>query len=341
MIVDVKRCSRCVLSETFPKITFSPEGLCSYCQEAPGVEEIKQERNQLKNKLEMEIKKNIGIGEYDCIVAFSGGKDSSYTLMHLVQNYKLNCLAVTIDNGFVSEQARENCYVVTDKLGVDFVMMKPSSKFMMNMYKTSAINNEMQTQASIKRASAMCNSCINLINNYMLKIAILHNSPLVAGGYIGGQVPNNAALLNIDLIQRENIKSGMKEKYIKLFGEESNKFFFIHDTLIKQLKSKITVINPMLTLSVSEEEIIAEVQKLGWSKTSDTGRNSSNCQLNDLGIAIHFKQHKFHPYELEVAEQVRYGLMSREVALKKIGEIPDISKLSSQMNKVGLTVNEI
>ena len=56
-----------------------------------------------------------GTGAYDAIVAFSGGKDSSYTLKLLVEDYGLNCLAVTIDNGFISEGAFKNCRTITAK----------------------------------------------------------------------------------------------------------------------------------------------------------------------------------------------------------------------------------
>ena len=63
----------------------------------------------------------------------------------------------------------------------------------------------------------------------------------------------------------------------------------------------------MLALAVPEEEIIAAIETLGWRKTSDTGVNSTNCQLNDLGIAVHFKKLRYNPYVMEIAEQVRGG----------------------------------
>ncbi|WP_269849851.1 adenine nucleotide alpha hydrolase family protein [Methanosarcina horonobensis] len=47
-----------------------------------------------------------GKGKYDVIYALSGGKDSSYTLYKLKQDYPfLKVLAVQFDNGFISEGA--------------------------------------------------------------------------------------------------------------------------------------------------------------------------------------------------------------------------------------------
>ena len=338
----VKRCVSCTMSMTFPGISFNDVGLCGFCQEFPGIQELKDEQSRLKELMEVEIENSKGKGDYDCIVAYSGGKDSTFTLMHLVQHYGLNCLAVTIDNDFMAPQTVKNCYKVTEKLGVDFVLFKPSPNFMMNMYRESVKTGGVQTRAAVKRVSSICNSCINLINNYMIKLALMHNSPLVAGGYIGGQLPKNASMINLNLIQRESLKKPMFDQYKKLFGATSTKFFFLREELISGYgKNSITIINPMLTLPVGESEIISRITELGWVKPLDTGANSSNCLVNDLGIAIHYKKHNFHAYEYEIAEQVRYGLMPREVGLKKVTEIPEFSQLSTQMNKVGLKAEDI
>lgn len=341
-LTNTKRCIKCILPESFPGISFNQYGVCIYCTESLTENELMEQRKKLKELMEKEIENKKDIGEYDCIVAFSGGKDSSFTLMQLVRKYKLNCLAVTINNDFLSDQAVKNCYKVTEALGVDFLFFKPAPSFMKNLYKTSILTGGIQSQSALKRASSVCNSCINLINNYMIKIALLHKAPFIAGGYIGGQVPSNAYMLNLNLIQKESIKKSFAKKYTQLFGERSSKFFFIREDLIDQnQKSDITVINPMLTISLKEEEIIDSIKELGWEMSNDTGKNSSNCKLNDLGIAVHFKKHSFHPYELEVAEQVRNGFLSREDALKKINDIPEFSTLTEHMDKIGITLNEI
>lgn len=338
----IQYCTRCILPSTFPSLTFDAAGLCTYCQTALDLAALALERQQLRARMEAAIEQSRGKGEYDCIVAFSGGKDSSYTLMRLVREYHLNCLAITIDNGFIAEQARRNCHTVTEALGVDFTFFRPAPTFMANLYRTSVTTGGVQTPASIKRASAICNSCISLINNLMVKFALQYEAPLIAGGYIGGQVPKNMAVLDLNLIQQERMRAPQREKYLDLFGPAANQFFFIRQSLLqKQPEGRVMVINPMLTVAVREEEIIAAIQTLGWAPTTDTGRNSSNCRLNDLGIAIHYHQHQFHPYAFEIAEQVRYGLMSRAEALTKVQEIPAFAQLTPQMAQIGITVHDL
>ena len=83
------------------------------------------------------------------------------------------------------------------------------------------------------------------------------------------------------------------------------------------------------------------ISTLGWRKTADTGSNSTNCLLNDLGIAVHYKQHQYNPYVNEIAEQVRTGLMSREEAIHKVQDIPDFSRVERQARAIGLDWNEV
>ncbi|MDO5305999.1 MAG: N-acetyl sugar amidotransferase, partial [bacterium] len=81
---DIKICKKCVLNSSFPGINFSEEGVCNHCnsprQEKEKAEVIREDTEakflELIQKLR-EGKKSTG---YDCLLAFSGGKDSTYTL---------------------------------------------------------------------------------------------------------------------------------------------------------------------------------------------------------------------------------------------------------------------
>ena len=331
-------CSSCVLPSTFPGIKFNDQGVCNFCQASPNKTDLALIRNKLKDQMKQTIQEASGVKNrsYDCVVAFSGGKDSSYTLSLLVEEYGLKCLAITIDNGFVSEQALANCRTITSKLGVDFLLFTPTPKFMNNMYNRSIENPEqIHSKLALTRASSVCNSCISLINTYMIKVSLQQNIPIIAGGYIGGQVPKDGAVMKLDLKLQQSLAQGKLEKFQKAFGPNSNDYFAISDELLKTNQT-ITLINPMLTVAVSEEEIIDRIKKYGWIKTKDTGHHSSNCRLNDLAILMHLKRYHFHPYVAEVADQVRAGTMTREVALKKINELPKIEDLTEQAKKLGL-----
>lgn len=334
-------CKKCVLPETFPGIEFDGDGVCSFCLEAPSHADLLANQHDLATRMEAEIEKLRGKGEYDVIVAFSGGKDSSYTLKKLVHDYNLNALAITIDNGFLAPQALTNARTVTSALGVDFILFTPNTKFMRNMYKQSALQPEIHPPSAIKRASSICNSCISLINNHMIKAALQYGCSMIAGGYIGGQVPKDSALLNLDLLAQQKFKSVTVKRYKDYFGRLSSNYFAIHEDLLAGKNGQISILNPMLTLSITEKQIIDSISELGWIKPNDTGKNSSNCLLNDLGIAIHFKKHRFHPYIYEISESVRAGTMTRDRALEKISDIPSFDNLAEQIAAVELDITQI
>ena len=333
----MKICSLCVLPQTYPGIRFYFEGICNFC-----LEEKKRPRNAryfqgLQKKLDRALRIRVPGSEYDCVVAFSGGKDSSYTLRYLVKERGLRCLAITIDNGFISETAKKNCSRITAALGVDFQWFSPHAGFLHALYRKSAEHPEMHPPAAITRASVICNSCISLINNYMLVTALQKKIPLIAGGYLGGQVPKDAVALEVNLATTIQARSEQVRLWKPSLGAESVRFFGIPQDLIDRSgMKKVTVVNPMLSLRVAEEEVLSCVKELGWEQPLDTGKNSSNCRLNDLGIAIHLERYGFHPYALELSEQIRAGLMTREKALTKINDRPTAEKLQTVARPLGL-----
>ncbi|WP_066477838.1 MULTISPECIES: 7-cyano-7-deazaguanine synthase [unclassified Sphingomonas] len=337
MIAEVELCRSCVLTAAVPGVTLH-EGLCNFCREASDPGELKSRRTALAVAMREKIEQRRNRGEYDCVVAFSGGKDSSYTLLMLARDMGLNCLAVTVDNGFVSEQAMANCRTVASSLGVDLLIHTPSFAFMKNMYVKSVQDPGLHVKSAARRASAICNSCISLINTYMLKTAARNGIPIVAGGYVGGQVPQDAAALVVNLDRRRELQAPALERKIAAFGQDALRHFDA-GAHPGGSASELLLINPMLTVMVSENDIIAAIGELGWRRTADTGLNSSNCKLNDVGVLMHYRQHRFHPYAFEISDQIRAGLMSREEGLRKVRDIPDVVAMSAELQKLELDVS--
>src|SRR3990167_9651370 len=88
-------CNHCLNMSTRPRISFDERGWCNACQ---WMEEKKTLDWGVREK-ELEItlsKYQSKIGNFDCIVPVSGGKDGSYVAHTLKHRYKMNPLAVTI-----------------------------------------------------------------------------------------------------------------------------------------------------------------------------------------------------------------------------------------------------
>jgi tRNA(Ile)-lysidine synthase TilS/MesJ len=332
-------CTRCILPTTFPGVELDEAGLCNFCREATTPADLSLRRKELQQEMAELFKNCKGQGEYDILVAYSGGKDSSYILGMLAQDYQLRCLAITIDNGFISDRAFENGRRVTETLGVDYHIVRPSPKFVKSAFRKS-LTESVHPKLALKRASSVCNTCISMINNHMVKTAIQWDIPMIAGGYISGQVPKDSAVLAYDPAARQKGRLRTVAEMTRHFGAEAERYYGIKDELA-QKAAQLYILNPMLTLDYSEETIYSEIAKFGWEMPTDTGANSSNCLLNDLGIAAHVKQQKFNPYVNELAELVRAGLMPRSEALAKVTAVPAFESLKKQMQQLNLSESDL
>jgi hypothetical protein len=224
---------------------------------------------------------------------------------------------------------------VTAKTGVDHIMFRPSPRSMTGIYNAS-LKNDLYPIGALKRATSVCNSCIQVINTQLLNFASGYQIPIIAGGYLGGQIPSDSGIM------KQNFNAGTKNretinKKIGSYIDQSALHLFTQTT--KFPKNEIYVINPMAYLNVSEEKIIESIKPLGWIRPSDTGQSSSNCLLNDYAIFQHIEKYGFHPYILEVATMVRRGTISRESGLSKVDEhiskanFKEIEKRLNQFNE--------
>src|SRR6266536_4689437 len=111
---DIKRCVKCVISEHFPGVRFGDSGVCVICERHEARGGLGTFTARTAQRIARTIEDLRGKGPvYDAIVAYSGGKDSTYILHHLKRAYDLRLLAFLVDNDFVAAQAFVNARTVT------------------------------------------------------------------------------------------------------------------------------------------------------------------------------------------------------------------------------------
>ncbi len=113
----LRRCTKCVLPETYPYVDFDADGVCRYCRTWKRIE-VKGEQALLDAVAPYRSKD----GSPDVIVAFSGGRDSSYGLHYVKKNLGMNPVAYTYDWGMVTDLARRNQARICGKLGVEHII---------------------------------------------------------------------------------------------------------------------------------------------------------------------------------------------------------------------------
>ena len=79
---QLKLCTQCILPETFPGIKFDEKGICNHCvREESAIAKASARKQDYRQRLDELIEqiKSRALA-YDAIMAYSGGKGSSYTL---------------------------------------------------------------------------------------------------------------------------------------------------------------------------------------------------------------------------------------------------------------------
>lgn len=166
-MTEPRLCERCGLPDTRRSVTFDDAGICSVCRH----HEIKHssidwaERERALAAIADEIR---GRGPYDVVVSFGGGKDGSYVLYYLTRVLGLRCLAATIDNRFIRQQAWDNSRRVLDGLGVDQIVLRPPMPIVQRLMR-----------AGLGLAGTVCWHCTAGIAAFPLRTAIRMGVPLV------------------------------------------------------------------------------------------------------------------------------------------------------------------
>lgn len=115
---ELRRCTRCILPETMPFIRFDDEGVCNYCHNYKLRNKPKQKEELFK--LVEPYRRAEG---NDCIVPFSGGRDSCYALHLIIDELKMKPITYTYDWGMVTDLGRRNISRMCAELGVENIIV--------------------------------------------------------------------------------------------------------------------------------------------------------------------------------------------------------------------------
>ncbi len=328
-------CKNCVLPETFPGITFDEKGICNFCRDFKGKNYVKKSKRDYQKKFERLLKEKRRGGSYDCLMAYSGGKDSTYTLELLKRKFKLNVLALTFDHGFASEAALKNVRKISESLGIDLLIFKPRLDILKKIFKEGA-KNDFFPPKTLQRASTICTSCMGIIKFYCLRLALEEKIPFIIYGWSPGQIPLISSIFKNNPLLIRSMQRVIKGPLERIAGKEIAQYFLETSHFQKQTEFPYNI-SPLAFLEYDEDEIIKTIKKLGWKKPQDTDPNSSNCLLNSLAIFVHKKRLGFNPYAFELAKLVREGHLNRKKALKRLAEPENMKVVNWVKKKLDLT----
>jgi len=116
-------CTRCVMPDSKPDLTFNKDGICSACQayESRQLIDWGARQRELETLLSKFRSKD---GYWDCVIPVSGGKDSTYQVVKMLE-FGMNPLCVTATTCDFSEIGHRNVENLK-RLGVDHIQVSPN-----------------------------------------------------------------------------------------------------------------------------------------------------------------------------------------------------------------------
>jgi len=117
-------CTRCVMPDTKPDLRLDAEGVCNACRSYEMRKEVDWDARKIELEKLLEKYRRRDGSNWDCIVPVSGGKDSTYQVVRMLQLglHPLCVTATTCDLSTIGRQNIENL----KSLGVDYVEVSPN-----------------------------------------------------------------------------------------------------------------------------------------------------------------------------------------------------------------------
>lgn len=340
-MTDIERCSRCIIPTSLPSVETDNKGVCNHCNKYEiryaNNDKTKEERKKEFENIVYEAKKLNR--PYDCVVTLSGGKDSTYNLYLASKVYGLKCIAITFDNGFLSEHAIHNIKAATEIAGVDHIFYKINRDTMLRLYKMSLMKSGIvcaPCMGGITACGIVASRTFNpplLIHGNSNKIAYMVHPELHAAGEIVG-----------NLIKDDPIAKKSEQLII-----EDNTHKYKVRNVIKRLIFRKSFVVPRAIcfhdyFDVPRDELYDTIRReMSWTAPDDP--EHMDCIIHELPFYVHgLKFPELTKKTLFLAGQVRFGEMERGEALdietKELAEKKKPAILDSFLKELDMSEDE-
>ncbi|MGE0756149.1 MAG: N-acetyl sugar amidotransferase [Pirellulaceae bacterium] len=304
----LRMCTRCIMDESDPEITFDDQGHCNHCIKyfvrAQSEQFTGIEAEQRLQRLVANIQREGHGRDYDCVIGVSGGVDSTY-VAYRVRQLGLRPLAVHLDNGWNSELAVDNIKRTLDCLDIDLhthVIDWPEFRdLQLSFLKASVPNCEIPTDHAILAL------LIQTARRYRLRY-ILTGSNLSTEGIM----PSAWGYLNQDLRHLRAIHRRFGTRRLRTLPQLSLPGFLT--AVLAQGIRYVPILNMMDYDKCEAKELIH--RELGWRDYGGKHYESIFTRFFQgyiLPVKFGFDKRRAH-----LSTMICSGLISRAQALREM-----------------------
>lgn len=313
----IKRCSRCILTEEFPNIQFDSDGICNYCRSWDKKWKNFDYKASEKRLVEIFNWARSQNRRYDCLVPFSGGRDSSYVLYLIKKKYKLKPLVVTFNNLFMSRHAIENISKIITKLDVDHIYFSFSPEQLKKFYRAMILNSG--------EFCSICAAGINYIKYiYQEKFKI----PIVitgTSGRVDEQSPFEVNSTHPLYVRRVLQQSGFSQKAINRLVIPRHYEWGIKEKIKRKLLNYDYIELALPNFIHWKNQEIQQIleSELDW-ETPDPEKDHIDCKFAPMKEYLKNKQIPHFIFKQEKFSQlIRDGQMARQKAISLLQKMID------------------
>jgi tRNA(Ile)-lysidine synthase TilS/MesJ len=344
----MKRCMQCILPENYPGIMFNEAGICNYCTAHKRAEYLGNEA--LKERIQAFLQtKSDRNANYDCILALSGGRDSTYLLYYLVKVLKLRVLAYFVDNGFIPDQTKLNIEHMVAILGVTLVTESNGRvEKCLRHHLLSFIH-----RPSAPMVGLLCTGCRLGMDINIPGFARKSGVPVIITG--SNQLDAQSFKRSIMAL---NVKSSRKEvsfvlgylcqvmrnpmwmRNCKCVGMQMKEYYYRFYPKRRRKGDLLTIAPFYSYIRWEEEALVATIKdELDWRETPDAKSTwRGDCYLALLKLYLYQKTLGFNDRDVGLSYLTRDGQISREEALERVEIEGNISEkvIRGILDKLGL-----
>ncbi|MFE2344715.1 condensation domain-containing protein [Streptomyces sp. NPDC059431] len=323
-VADTQACDRCGISGRYPGITFDASGVCDLCAmyEAKGQDILSYFGDVDAFVRLVRARAEERGSDYDCLLLYSGGKDSSYVLYRLIE-LGLRVRTFTFDNGFISKTALRNVDTITSDLGIQHVTA------------THADQNKVFLK-SLQQHKSVCNGCFRSLLDLSTQHAHDLGIPTIVTGLSRGQIMDE----RLTWFHQQGIFDPAEIEPALKAGRSA--YHQSGGAIGAEAVDSVEVVDYYRYSDVTKDGIRALLKSRSdlWSQPGDTGFCSSNCMINDAGVLVHTRERGFHNYEAPTRWEVRLGHLERTEADEELQEPAATPRVKKMLLQIGYPLPE-
>jgi hypothetical protein len=325
------RCSNCVLSDKTPGISFNSDGVCNYCIDGFPNYSPKGENGLIEVLDEI---KGRSASNADCLVGLSGGKDSTYSLIQLKEEYGMRVEAFSYIHEGSTPFSLENAKRVCKTLNIKHHIVSLENQLHLKTF--TGFFKAYLKSPSVTTAGMMCVACkllhllgYNIAQERGIPSIVWSNCPLEYSPFLALKLKGGE-----NQLERESNTKGAVLLLKEMFSSIEFPLTFIKhfDTCFNgclaafptsgYLTKKYSEITPIMFfdyINWNPVEIKKYIKKFNWEEP-DINQNDwhSDCIFNI------FKEYTFQNLlgvsytDAFLSNQLRYGLISRDAAFAEL-----------------------